>query len=124
MSNLTIKLATPADEVDLRRLLRENPMPGTISVTFEREPDYFIGAWVEGPFQQTILGRNLVKNEDRGDLLGLAEDHPFFELARGAYRRVDYKNQLYLVAWAEDLDLLSQISQIDAGPPAVEVAIL
>jgi hypothetical protein len=57
MSEIAYELATPADDPELRRMLRDNPMPGAISVSFEREPDYFIGARVEGPFHQTIVAR-------------------------------------------------------------------
>jgi hypothetical protein len=58
MSDIQIGLATPADEPALRQLLRDNPMPGRISVSFEREPDYFIGARVEAPFHQVIVARD------------------------------------------------------------------
>jgi hypothetical protein len=33
-------------------------MPGRISVSFEREPNYFIGARVEAPFHQVIIARD------------------------------------------------------------------
>ena len=46
MSRISVELATSADDADLRRMLRENPMPGAISVSFEREPNYFIGTKV------------------------------------------------------------------------------
>lgn len=58
MSPIALTLATPADDPDLRRLLRDNPMPGRIQVTLEREPDFFIGANVEGPYHQTIVARD------------------------------------------------------------------
>lgn len=67
MTDISIELATPADDPALRRILRDNPMPGTISVSFEREPDYFIGARVEGPFHQTIVARD----RDRGEIIGM-----------------------------------------------------
>ena len=35
--------ASPVDDADLRRLLRETPMRGAISVSFTHEPDYFRG---------------------------------------------------------------------------------
>ena len=50
-------LATPADDVDIRRLLRENPMPGRITLTLEREPDYFADANLPGTEKQTIIAR-------------------------------------------------------------------
>ena len=48
-------LATPADDADIRRLLRENPMPGQITLTLEREPDYFSDAGLPGAEKQTIV---------------------------------------------------------------------
>jgi len=52
---LEYRLATPSDEPDLRRLLRENPFPGRIQVTFEREPNFFLAAPIEGDFHQTAI---------------------------------------------------------------------
>jgi hypothetical protein len=43
---VTFDLATEADEPELRRILRATPMPGTVSMTFEREPYYFQAAAV------------------------------------------------------------------------------
>lgn len=48
-------LAKQADDADIRRLLRENPMPGQISLTFEREPDYFADGDLPGTEKQTIV---------------------------------------------------------------------
>src|SRR5688572_12067406 len=36
-------IAAPEDDAEIRRLLRENPMRGAISISLEREPDYFKG---------------------------------------------------------------------------------
>jgi len=63
MTRYKIALATSADEPDLRRLLRENPMPGSISVSFEREPNYFTAAEVDGTLSQTLVGRNLITHD-------------------------------------------------------------
>lgn len=57
MSTLSFELASERDDADLRRLLRENPIPGSISLSFEREPCYFDASLVEGPFHQTIVAR-------------------------------------------------------------------
>ncbi|MBX2796425.1 MAG: hypothetical protein KTR31_02110 [Myxococcales bacterium] len=45
---LTLAVAGPDDDADLRRLMRETPMGGSISVAFEREPSFFWGSAVEG----------------------------------------------------------------------------
>lgn len=52
-------LATPAEDAAIRRLLRENPMGGSIQLTFEREPDYFRGAGLAGAEDQTVLVSSL-----------------------------------------------------------------
>ena len=41
-------VATRDDDAAIRRLLRENPMRGAVSVGFEREPDYFRGGEIAG----------------------------------------------------------------------------
>src|SRR6516225_2242577 len=38
------EVATPVDDFEIRRLLRESPMPGNVSISLEREPDYFTEA--------------------------------------------------------------------------------
>jgi len=48
-------VATEADDPAIRRLLRDNPMPGAISLRFEREPNYFRGAGLAGGEDQTIV---------------------------------------------------------------------
>ena len=51
-------VATDGDEPEIRRILRENPMPGAIRLSLEREPDSRIAARIEGPIlHQTIVGR-------------------------------------------------------------------
>ena len=50
------EIASPQHDASLRRLLRENPMPGQISLSLEREPSYFAAAAIEGPEHQTVIG--------------------------------------------------------------------
>jgi hypothetical protein len=64
---LEYRLATEADEPDLRRLLREHPFPGSIQVTFEREPDFFLAAPIEGDFHQVAIARDT----DTGQLVAM-----------------------------------------------------
>src|SRR3954468_386160 len=51
-------VAEASDDVAIRRLLRENPMPGPISISLEREPNYFRGANIAGGTDVTIVGRS------------------------------------------------------------------
>lgn len=52
-------LAAPADDADLRRVLRENRMPGQIALTFEREPNYFLADETLGEECQVLVGREI-----------------------------------------------------------------
>jgi hypothetical protein len=54
-NSLHFELASVEHDSELRRLLRENPMQGRISISVEREPDFFAAAVVEGPEHQTIV---------------------------------------------------------------------
>jgi hypothetical protein len=62
---LTVGLAGPEDDADLRRLMRETSMPGSVSVSFAREPSFFYAAQVEGE-TQTVIAR-----EPSGDLVAV-----------------------------------------------------
>jgi hypothetical protein len=54
-SAIHFEVATPADDAEIRRLLRNNPMRGAISVSLEREPNYFID--FPGETKTTIIAR-------------------------------------------------------------------
>lgn len=51
-------LATEEDEADIRRLLRTNSVPGHVTVTYEREPDFFLGCGVTGHSHQVLVARH------------------------------------------------------------------
>jgi hypothetical protein len=52
-----ISLATPADDIEVRRLLRECPLRGDVSVSLEREPAAGATAPVEGDVHQMLVAR-------------------------------------------------------------------
>lgn len=54
-SRVQFAVATHADDAAIRRLLRETPMHGAISLTLEREPNYFADADLPGEEKQTII---------------------------------------------------------------------
>jgi hypothetical protein len=58
MSLVEFKLASPEDDADLRHLLRVNPLPGEICLSYEREPSYWAAARIEGPLRQTLVARS------------------------------------------------------------------
>ncbi len=46
------------DDADIRRLVKDSPMPGKVTVSFQREPDYFEGCSVMGNKTRVYLGRD------------------------------------------------------------------
>lgn len=63
MPRLIFSLATPDDDDALRRLLRENVMEGGISVSFRREPSYFLTSSVQGEQAEIYKGCNVETGE-------------------------------------------------------------
>jgi hypothetical protein len=51
-------LATPADDIELRALMRRTPIEGAVSVAFTREPDYFAGEGLAGADDRTWVHRD------------------------------------------------------------------
>ena len=58
-------IAGPRDDVEIRRLVAENPVPGRVVVAFEREPDYFAGCGVMGD-TTVVIGRDARSGELAG----------------------------------------------------------
>lgn len=102
MPSLIFELATRADDADLRRLLRENPIPGSISLTFEREPCYFDASAVEGEFHQTLVARE--PESGRVIAFGNRSVRPLF--VNGQVQDVGYMSQLRVdTAYRRDMYL-------------------
>jgi len=57
-SRICFELATVADDLELRQLLRSIRMEGVISVSFRREPSYFLAHEPEGDFIQVLTARD------------------------------------------------------------------
>lgn len=90
MPGISFELAIPADDARLRRMLRENAMPGSISVTFEREPNYFIGATVEGPFHQTAIAWD----KSTGKIVGMVSRSMRDVYLNGTVQSMGYISQI------------------------------
>jgi hypothetical protein len=58
MSRFQFDLAGPDDDADLRHVLEATPMPGRITVRFQREPSWFAAAVVDGRRRQVVACRN------------------------------------------------------------------
>ena len=83
-------VATRADEPDLRRLLRENPMAGEISVAFTREPDALAAGAISGEPHHTILARDTVN----GRPIGMGSRSVYDAYVNGEPHRIGYLSQL------------------------------
>ena len=90
MPALKFEVAAQTDDADLRRLLRENPIAGSISLSFEREPNYFDASVVEGDFHQTIVARE----SDSGNVIafGNRSIRPLY--VNGEIQDIGYMSQL------------------------------
>lgn len=79
-------LASPADEPDLRARMAADILPGPISVSFRREPDYFAGCHVFGATHQVLRCRD----EQSGQLVGLGMRALFPAFVNGVVQRHGY----------------------------------
>ncbi len=94
-SAIRFVLATEEDDAAIRRLLRNNPIPGEISVSFEREPNYFHSASIAGANDHTILAF------EKGRLICLGRCSVRDRYINGEVRRVGYLSDLRLDSSAQ-----------------------
>jgi hypothetical protein len=85
-----VRLASAADDEEIRRLLREHALPGDVALTFEREPDTAIAAAIEGDLHQTIVAGD---RED-GRIAGIASRSERNVFLNGRPGRLGYLGQL------------------------------
>jgi hypothetical protein len=87
---LAIQLATPADDEAIRQLLRREPMPGRIRVTYRREPEFRLGCEVTGDDCQVLVARR----QDNGEVVGVASRSVRRVFVNGREQRLGYLGQL------------------------------
>lgn len=126
-ASFTFHVAEEADDPEIRRLLRDNPMNGAISLSLEREPHYFAESSYAQLDHHTIVAREsnrvvcvgscsfrdrFVNGRARrvGYLGGLRLDHAargnFHVLRRGYafFRELQRDGEIYFTAIASDND--------------------
>jgi len=86
----TFQVANEQDDEDLRKLIASSVMPGDLAVTFEREPNFFLGCSTLGSFCEILTARS----QPDGELAGI--------LSRAGGRR-------YINGRAEDIGYIGQI---------------
>lgn len=87
---LVYRLADRRDDPALRRLLASVPMPGAITVTFAREPDYFAAMRMTGREWQVLIAENAETGELAGVLCRCVQER----FVNGAGARIAYWGQL------------------------------
>ena len=91
-SQFQFALAQSQDDAELRSFLVNNPVPGSIEVTFEREPDFFAGSEIRGSLNQTIAVRDL--NKDK--IVGIASRSVAKAFVNGVPTELGYLSDLRL----------------------------
>jgi len=89
MMRLSVNLAQPADDAAIRLLMRRQPVPGRVTVTFEREPDFSLGCAVTGDDCRILVARS----EDDG-IVGVACASVRNVFVNGREQRLGYLGQL------------------------------
>ncbi len=89
VGDFVFDLATPADDAAIRRLLADNPVPGDVTLTYRREPNYFAGSPVMGDTQILVA-----RHRPTGRLAALATRSIRMHFVNGEPEAVGYVGQL------------------------------
>jgi hypothetical protein len=90
MMQFRVGLATAGDDAAIRGLYRNRPMPGRISVAFEREPNFSLGCRVTGEDCQIVVARTV----QGGEIAGVACRSTRRVYLNGREQRIGYLGQL------------------------------
>jgi len=90
-SDVHFETATEEDDAAIRRLLRRTPMPGDVTIGYEREPTFFRSLAPMGEQTQVVVGRPAAAPE-RVVALGCRTLQRAF--VDGEARRVEYLSQM------------------------------
>ena len=86
MSVLGFNLATADDDAALRARMKEDAMPGDITVSFRREPSFFYGSAVQGDVAQVIK----CLDKQSGQIIGLGSRMLSQAYLNGQASRIGY----------------------------------
>jgi len=89
MMPVSVQVASPADDPAIRRLLRRQSMPGRVTVTFEREPDFALGCAVTGEDCRILVARS-----EQNEIVGVACRSLRNVFINGREQRLGYLGQL------------------------------
>lgn len=89
---MQVDLATPQDNPELLRILRDNPVAGSISVSFQREPNFF-KASKSGSLRHFVI---VIRDEKLGRIAGFGEVSVRRVYVNGEAVEAGYLSQLRL----------------------------
>jgi hypothetical protein len=84
----------PADDTDLRYLLRMGALQGEIRLSYEREPSYWASVGMEGPMHQMMIARIATEQKDAGRAVGMGSRSIRSLYVNGEVTPVGYLSQL------------------------------
>ena len=115
---VSVEIAAPADDEAIRGLLKRQPIPGRVTLTFEREPSFAIGCAVTGENPVVLVAR-----ADDGQVVGVACRSARNVFVNGRHERIGYLGQLriderFRGRWlvARGFAQLAKIDQMDPVP--------
>lgn len=89
MMPVSIDFASTDDDAAIRHLMRREPMPGRVAVTFEREPNFFRGCAVTGEDSRVLVARS-----EAGEVVAVACRSQRNVFVNGCEQRLGYLGQL------------------------------
>jgi hypothetical protein len=104
MSGFLIEPAKPGDSPALCRLVRLAAMPGSVSISMEREPDYFLAAGVQGEKTSVFVARSAAT----GGLAGVGALSLRYVYVNGKPREIPYLSDLRIAPEFRKGRLLAQ----------------
>jgi hypothetical protein len=84
--SVTFKIAVQSDDADIRRLLRENPMDGSLRITLEREPSAFSADFGLSHSHHFVVARDTIS----GQAVGICERSVHTVYVNGVPHEVPY----------------------------------
>ncbi len=121
MTRYQCDLARPSDDVALRRLMATTPMPGSVTLTFHREPNYFGSDCVLGPRRQTVI----IRDRKADTVVGIATRSARPMYVAGKKQLVGYLGGLRIAKCARGRGLLARgfrflrdLHEADSSRPA------
>jgi hypothetical protein len=90
MMHVDVDFAMPEDDASIRRLVKRQPVPGRVTVAFEREPDFSLGCAVTGDDCRILVARAVEDSE----VVGVACRSVRNVFLNGSEQRLGYLGQL------------------------------